>query len=250
MSEKNLTKPAETTTPATSQTTEPKTTTEVSTSSSAEPSVLDIEAKKVETPAEDTTEVAEEEIKLVVPEEENPVSTPEKTEEKKEEVPASDDEYELELPEGSILTEADLDEIVAIAEELDLSKEAAEKLLKDRESVYKKGVEATTSEAKRVFEAEKQKLLDDPAFKGEKLVESLDTIDLAVQKLGGDEMREFLKGPAGNSLPLAKFLLRVGKALKPDNFVGRSSSATPSATRTQGDALKDMYPTFFEGDKK
>lgn len=203
--------------------------------------------------------------KVVIPEvedkplEEEESQTPASSEEKStEEKPAeetepekvaegtADEEYELEILDGSPLTEEDLNEVAAYAEKYNLTQEEAQKLLSDREKVYQKGQDATMAKAKEVFEAEKQKLLSDPDFKGEKLDDSLAKIDLAVEKIGGEEFREFLKGPAGNSLPLAKFLLKIGNLMASDSFVGKGRGAGQVAVDPQEAAYRKMYPNFFE----
>lgn len=169
---------------------------------------------------------------------------------KAEEQAETFEEYELELATDSPLSESDLDAIIAYAEKHNLSEVDAKALLTERESVYNRGIETIKEKAFQEFNQQKENLLNDPDFRGEKLNESLTMIDRAIDKLGGEDLREFLKGPAGNSLPLAKFLLNVGKQMQEDTFIGKSSVSDGNKPRTQNDLYKDMYPSFYDENKK
>lgn len=160
--------------------------------------------------------------------------------------------YELELDDNSPLTEKDLDEVVALASKYKWPKEVAEKYLKDRESAYTLGEKSLRDKAAEHIRKQKEAFLKDPDFQGEKLKESLETIDLVVKQYGEPGLAEFLKGPGGNNLAFAKTMLKIGKILKQDAqdmgkdlTAGKGKSNGASGERTRESALKDMYPSFF-----
>lgn len=156
------------------------------------------------------------------------------------------EEFEIELKEGSPLTETDLDEVVELAEKYKWNKEDTDKYIAKKEELHTRGVESLRNQAKEVIQKEKEKLLADPDFQGPKLKDSLNTIDLVVSKYGDKDLAEYLKGPGGNSLPLAKLLLRLGNMMKQDTIHGKGVSGTPSQEGTVEGAMKTMYPSFFK----
>ena len=237
MSENNNEKPVNET--ATTTTTE-----EVATATTETPSTNTSEKVEVKNDP-NTSALADLGLKGEVEEK----ATEEKTEEvkapevkKEESAPA---EYELELKEGSVLTEKDLDEVVELAEKYKWSKEDAEKYIAKKEEIHNRGVESLRTKAHEIIQKEKEKFLADPDFQGAKLKDSLGTIDLVVSKYGDKDLADYLKGPGGNSLPLAKMLLRLGNIMKQDTFNGKGTSASVKSEGTVEGALKTMYPNFF-----
>jgi hypothetical protein len=168
---------------------------------------------------------------------------------KKEEAPAVE-EYELSLGENSILSEEDLDAIVKIAEEKNLTKEQAEALLADTEASYKKGYDKFQTKYISENNAARAKLIADPDFATpEKSTENLGKIAKVVEMFGGEHkegMIELLKSPAGNSLALAKFLINIAKAGESDTPQGKGFAGDKPEASSKAEALKKMYPSFYK----
>jgi len=160
--------------------------------------------------------------------------------------PAPLEDYDLELSETSPLTEKDLDSIVALAEKHNWTKEEATAFIAEKEEIYNRGTETIRNKAMEAVKAEKDKLLADPDFKGEKLKSSLESIDLVVKKYGSPELAAYLRGPGGNSLPLAKMLLSIGKLMASDTMQGKGTGAKAPSANPLEDSYRQLYPAFFE----
>lgn len=158
--------------------------------------------------------------------------------------PVKPAEFEIELSANSPLEESDLDEIVAIAEKYKWDKEQTDAYIKQKEDVYNRGSRDLMTKAEETIRNEKAKFAADPDFQGAKLIESLNTMDEVIKKYGGDELRTYLKGPGGNSLPLAKLLLKIGNVMKQDTFVGKGVGTQVKDNSVES-SLKQMYPSFF-----
>lgn len=191
--------------------------------------------EKVETPEEKS---ALEELGVIKDDDKKP-------EDKKPDDTKEAEEYEIALADNSPLTEADLDAAVALAEKHNWTKAETEAFLSEREQVYNRGLSAIQEQAKNAIKAEKEKLLADPDFKGEKLAQSLEAIDLVVSKYGDEEFKKYLKGPGGNHLPLAKMLVRLGNLMKADTIQGKGKNAPSAPEGSKESAFKNLYPAFF-----
>jgi hypothetical protein len=171
---------------------------------------------------------------------------------KPEETPAAaatEEEYELELSENSPLTEADLDSIVKIAEEKNLTKDQATEFLKNVEKARLDGANIAQAASKAESIKQKNELLADPLFSTpEKKMESLQKINTVISKFGGEHRAEIVKllqGPAGNNKALANMLISIADAGKEDTIVPpkRGGDAPVSEANSH---LKTLYPAFFE----
>lgn len=180
------------------------------------------------------------------------VAQPASAEEKPQETKPADaaiadefEEYELTLFEGSNLTEEDLNEIAAEASRLNLSKDDAEKLLKLKDSAYKKAISQKEQEYTAKIEKARKEIENDPDFVGDKKEQSFASISRAVQQFGDPDLVALLNTPdVGNSLVLAKFLKRIGDAIAPDNLPGKGVAAAPAEKNSQ--TLQSWYPEFFK----
>jgi hypothetical protein len=177
---------------------------------------------------------------------------PASAEPKKEEAKPSTDvvadefeEYELNLFEGSNLTEEDLNEIAAEASRLNLTKEDAEKLLHLKDSAFKKAVAQKEKEYSDRIEKARKEIENDPDFIGDKKEQSFASISRAVKEFGDPELINLLNTPeVGNNLVIAKFLKRIGDAIAPDSLPGKGVSSAPAAKNSE--TLQSWYPEFFK----
>jgi hypothetical protein len=169
---------------------------------------------------------------------------------KVEETPAPKAEgevaFEIVLEENSPLTDADVDEIVAIAEDKGLTKEQTDKLIKSKEALYKRGEESLRAKALAQYEQTKKAFEADPLFSSpEKREESFQVIDIAVSKFGTPELKEALKGPLGNNLAIAKFLHNLGKSQEQDQMRGKGQAPSAHTNNSEEARAAALYPEFF-----
>lgn len=165
------------------------------------------------------------------------------------------EEYDLELPKGSSLTQEDLNEIAEEAGRLGLGKEDAEKLLKMREGAYTKGLTSAQQKIQAAHEARKAELLSHPEFSGDKAESSWASVRRVLETFGSPKLVETLSNPEthGNNVELALLLKNLGDLMAPDKIPGKGgplggadSDKNISPSEKMGRAL---YPAFFE-DKK
>lgn len=153
------------------------------------------------------------------------------------------EEYDLTLSEGSPLTEDDLKAVAQYAEKYNLSQEEAQQLITDREKVYSRGLESSRYE--RMVRENHAKLSADPDFSGERFQQTIDTIRPVITAFGDRELAEALQDPVIGSHPaVARFLLKLGKAMQSDTFVGKGAGGLKAAPAES--PLQSMYPDFFK----
>lgn len=223
-------------------------TTETVTPSTSAPSTTSSEAS---TPSQADPKVSSE-AKPSEPTALSQSAQPASVEPKKEEAKSSTDvvadefeEYELNLFEGSNLTEEDLNEIAAEASRLNLTKEDAEKLLHLKDSAFKKAVAQKEKEYSDRIEKARKEIENDPDFIGDKKEQSFASISRAVKEFGDPELINLLNTPeVGNNLVIAKFLKRIGDAIAPDSLPGKGVSSAPAAKNSE--TLQSWYPEFFK----
>lgn len=157
-------------------------------------------------------------------------------------------EYELELSENSPLSEADLDAVVELAIKYKLPEDQAKQLLAKKEELYNKGMKDLQEKAVKNINEQAALIRKHPDFSGEKLEETLNTIDLAVEKFDTDgSLRAFLNNPSSNNIGFLNFIHSVGKSLKTGgNIPGKGQSSGGSGD--QKTALQAMYPDFYKKD--
>ena len=157
-------------------------------------------------------------------------------------------EYDLELPKDSILTAADLEEVVKLAEEQNLNKVQAEKLLKSREELLKKGMSQAEIKLQEKYKAEKKELESHPEFVGEKKVKSFESINRAISTFGDEGLIKALnRADIGNNVHLALFFKKIGDMIASDSIEGKGTSAASSqGTENKEATLAKLYPGFFE----
>jgi len=164
-----------------------------------------------------------------------------KTEQQAEEY----EEYELSLFEGASLTKEDLEEIAAEASRLNLGKEDAEKLLKIKDSAYKKAIQTQEQQFKEKIAKARSEIENDPEFIGEKKEQAFASISRAVKQFGDPDLIALLNTPeVGNNVVIARFLKRLGDAISPDSLPGKGviNNQSPKGD----DTLRKLYPDFYK----
>lgn len=141
--------------------------------------------------------------------------------------------YEFTLPEGMEADEKATEEFVAIAKELKLPKEAAQK-------VVDLAIKRETARAEAFAETVKgweESVKSDKELGGDKLPETLATCRKAID-LGPPELRDLLSSTKMGSHPaVVKWAYAVGKALSEDKFVPGGNGA-----RGEKGTAQVLYP--------
>lgn len=153
------------------------------------------------------------------------------TEPKKEEQPK--DAFELKLPEGSLLSEKNVQEVMALAKEKGYTQEQAQLIL-DREnatvSAYREGL---INQHKKQTEQWAATAKADPEIGGEKFTASVESAKRAFDKFGTPEFKQALEETGyGNHPELIKVFSRIGKLMSEDKFVAAGEPAAPKKPLT------------------
>lgn len=143
--------------------------------------------------------------------------------------------YDLKLPDGIELDAASSDEFKALAKELKLSPEAAQKFV-DLEA---KRIQASAQAHAETVKGWRDSVVNDKDIGGDKLAENIATAKKAIA-LGPPELIELLKQTGMDNHPTVfRWCLAVGKSLSEDRMVQGSAAAT-AAPKT---AAQVLYPS-------
>ncbi|MEN9709579.1 putative protease [Caudoviricetes sp.] len=149
------------------------------------------------------------------------------------------EKYEFKAPEGQEFDTGTIEAFSEIAKELNLTQEAAQKLL-DRmgptiETQQKGQLQAIHNEWKQASQTDKE-------FGGEKLAENLSVAKKALDAFGSPELRVLLEQSGlGNNPEVIRFMFRAGKAISEDSFVGRSTGAGKPMPKDFGGFASALY---------
>lgn len=135
--------------------------------------------------------------------------------------------YEFKAPEGMELDSASLGEFKAIAAELKLPAEAAQKMVDiaiKREQARAEAFAAQVNEWGEQVKADKE-------VGGAKLDENLGVARKAIDQFGTPELKSLLDSTGmGNHPEVVKLMVRIGRAISEDKIVRGESSAAPKDT--------------------
>jgi len=144
--------------------------------------------------------------------------------------------YDLKMPEGVELDKAAADEFTAIAKEMKLPADAAQKLADVGAKMAQRQVEAHA----KLVESWTESVKTDKEIGGDKLAENLGIARKALDQFGTPELKDVLNMTGfGNHPAVIRAFYKIGKAISEDGFV---KGSTPSAAAT--DIAKRMFPTM------
>ena len=144
--------------------------------------------------------------------------------------------YDLKMPEGVELDKAAADEFTAIAKEMKLPAEAAQKLADVGAKMAQRQVEAHA----KLVESWTESVKTDKEIGGDKLAENLGIARKALDQFGTPELKDVLNMTGfGNHPAVIRAFYKIGKAISEDGFV---KGSTPSAGAT--DIAKRMFPSM------
>lgn len=148
---------------------------------------------------------------------------------------------EFTAPEGQQFDPEVINNFKDVAKELNLSQEAAQKML-DKMGPVVAQRQTQQVEALRTQWAEQSTA--DKEFGGEKLTENLGVARKALDTFGSPELKSLLnESGLGNHPEFIRLLYRAGKAIGEDNFVGGNKSAGKGQPTSQADYANSLYPS-------
>lgn len=151
----------------------------------------------------------------------------------KPEVP---DAYEFKMPEGIELDKSASDEFSAIAKELGLNQDKAQKVADVAAKMVQRQQEAHEATVQSWIEAVKT----DKEIGGEKLNENLSIARKTIETFGTPELKDILNATGlGNHPEIVKMALKIGKQISEDGFV-RGANSKP----TSDDPAKKLFPSM------
>lgn len=176
-----------------------------------------------------------------------------KEEPKVEEEPKAEEEpeeYELEFSEDSPLSEEQQEKLAEKISKFGLSESDAKELIADIEATHTTASNAVVEQISNKIKADREEMLNSELFKTEEArKESFKKIGEVVNQFGDEDFKKFLNSSSGNSLALAKFLIKINEAgANDDPTTGKGSSQDGSGTPKT--LAQKWYPHLFEAEKK
>lgn len=145
------------------------------------------------------------------------------------------EKYEFKAIEGAEVTADTLAEFSEVAKELNLSQDAAQKIL-DKMAPAMARRQAEAIEGVKTQWAESART--DKEFGGDKLGENLAVAKKALDSFGSPELRTLLnESGLGNHPEVIRFMVRAGKAISEDGLVQGTRSTAAAA-----DPAKRLFP--------
>lgn len=141
------------------------------------------------------------------------------------------EKYEFVAPEGKEFDAETIGQFSEIAKELNLSQEAAQKLV---ETMGPKIAERQMAQVEMVRNEWAQQAQSDKEYGGDKLQENLAVAKKALDSFGSPELRALLnESGLGNNPEVIRFMYRAGKAISEDTFVGNQTGAANKSSGPQ-----------------
>ena len=171
---------------------------------------------------------------------------PEATDAKATEAPAEDkptapETYEFKAPEGRAFDPEVIAEYSKVAKELNLSQEAAQRVL---DSVGPKLAERQAAQIEAVRNGWADSSKADKEFGGEKLSENLGIAKRALDQFGTAELRDLLnESGLGNHPEVIRFMYRAGKAISEDKVITGAAATAKSGPKSFADLADALYST-------
>lgn len=162
----------------------------------------------------------------------------------------TEDGFEITLAPDSPLSDADLDDIFALAEKKNLDKDETMALVKNKEDFYNRGRDTVMTQANQVLKAQVDAYNADPLFSTPAARTANEAkIDAALAKFGGNGFKEkFLTSHLKNDLELAKFIHAIGEVMEGDEIrmTGIAHRAPTQVEDTRESRLMANYPEHFK----
>ena len=145
------------------------------------------------------------------------------------------------LPEGAEIDERILSAYSEAAKEADLPQDKAQGMLdKVMGAMHQQGVDMMEAQKNEWAEQARK----DPEYGGKDLDENIGIAKKALEKFGSESLHELLDGPQGlgNHPELIRFMVKVGKAISEDGYVGSNQGKSMDMSDDASVARK-LYPS-------
>lgn len=135
--------------------------------------------------------------------------------------------YEFTAPEGSELDAAVTDAFAGVAKELNLTQDAAQKVLNQMAPVI---AQRQAAQVQAVRQAWREQATADKEFGGDKLAENLGAARKAMDAFASPGLKQTLEQTGlGNHPEVIRMFVKVGKAISQDGFVTGQPGAAQAA---------------------
>lgn len=148
---------------------------------------------------------------------------------------------EFQPPEGQQFDPKVMEGFKEIAKELNLSQDAAQKMLDKMAPVV---ADRQTQRLEEIRGEWANQSTSDKEFGGEKLNENLGVARKALDSFGSPELKSLLnESGLGNHPEVIRLLYRAGKAISEDNFVGGKGTQSKAKPTSNADYAASLYPS-------
>lgn len=152
---------------------------------------------------------------------------------------AAEPEYKFDMPEGIEIDSGSVTEFTALAKELNISPDAAKKIV----DLEVKRVQAQVEAHNATITEWATQAQNDPEIGGAKFDENVALARTAIDTFGSPELKQLLNETGfGNHPEIVKLAVRIGKAISEDKFVKGARADTP--INTDEARAQSMYPTM------
>lgn len=136
-----------------------------------------------------------------------------------------DADYELELPEGSLMDASQLDETLTYAKEEGLSKEATQELLERENKAVTRYAESKLDEVKVIRKDWLKEIKADKDLGGKNLTKTQAMAKRVLDTFGSKELKKAFDNTGfGDHPEWVRFVNAIGKSMSDDQFVHASAS--------------------------
>lgn len=154
---------------------------------------------------------------------------------------AAPEKYEFKAPEGKQFDAEVLNTYSEVARELNLSQEAAQRVL---DAMAPKMAERQVAQIEAIRTEWANTSKTDKEFGGEKLSENLGVAKRALDQFGTSELRALLnESGLGNHPEVIRFMYRAGKAISEDKVITGAAATAKSGPKSFADLADALYST-------
>lgn len=143
--------------------------------------------------------------------------------------PKEEVKYDLKLPEGTLLTQAEVDKIVSFAKDHGLSQESAQKLVEREHEILANYKDNQEQQYEQLREQLYKQVESDKELGGDNLKATAEMARRALDKFAPDSLKKFFaESPYGNHPDVIRMFRNIGKAMQDDKIVLAGTQSPPS----------------------
>ncbi len=143
--------------------------------------------------------------------------------------PKEEVKYDLKLPEGTLLTQAEVDKIVSFAKDQGLSQESAQKLVEREHEILANYKNNQEQQFEQMREQWFKQVESDKELGGDNLKATAEMARRALDKFAPDSLKKFFaESPYGNHPDVIRMFSKIGKAMQDDKIVLAGTQSPPT----------------------